>query len=173
MYPQPMAEAVMWLLSDADLVVQRELFPLELGWMLRRKRLARKTFRRWRSFVFRSRLQARFTNFGDELASIDFAPLEPTFIAQSDGIQLMQNLLQELRPQGLEQPTDMKHVRNAIAQPNSVAQGMFSRAERFMNSSKEKEQIEGAMESFLQGGSFEGFLKTMIQSELFRQVLNP
>jgi hypothetical protein len=50
-FPLPAARLIVRYLDDSDLVRQRELYPLDVAQVLRQRRLARKTLRRWRSLV--------------------------------------------------------------------------------------------------------------------------
>jgi len=57
MFPLPAVERMMWTLSEADLVAQRQLYPADVGLLLREKRLARKAAAQWKHFALVGRLR--------------------------------------------------------------------------------------------------------------------
>lgn len=74
-FPHPVAERLMWQSSDEDLVLQRILYPMDLGKMLWRKRLARRSFKRMGQFVVESKAKRMMHRLENELQQTDMTAL--------------------------------------------------------------------------------------------------
>ena len=170
LFPPPAAERLMWSLSNADLVRQRELFPFELGGMLCKKRAARRAVARWRHFVATQRCARLLSRLAAEAGDVETAPLTAHLQSHPlDGVLLANHAITSLGTDILtaaQAPSVEKMM--AIAQ-SAPLQRMIKSAAPMLDCNPE---LTTAMAAWRDGRlDLNSLLQTMVQSGAIEELM--
>lgn len=170
-FPVPVAERMMWTLSDADLVQQAALYPMPLVTMLNEKRLARKAAAQWRRFTVQKRQLQQFqlirnmkdVAHNEEFTANLFGQLTPVLDQVTHAAQQIEGLVDEF-----QEASSAQQMSTLMA-----SEPMQQLGQRMCQLFESDAELRGAFESWLkQESSIEEVLETVCHRDHVHGVLD-